>query len=94
LCFSFLFLHTFVHFLSCFCSSSFHIFNLTTANCDDREVWGVDLRPLASCNCGFESAWGHGSLPLVNVVCCQVEVSATGRSLVQRSPTNRMCACE
>ena len=24
---------------------------------------------------------------LVSVVCCQVEVSATGRSLVQRSPT-------
>jgi hypothetical protein len=30
---------------------------------------------------------GHGCLSLVNVVCCQVEVSAPGRSLVQRSPT-------
>jgi hypothetical protein len=30
---------------------------------------------------------GHGCLSLVNVVCCQVEVSATGWSLVQRSPT-------
>jgi hypothetical protein len=27
---------------------------------------------------------------LVSVVCCQVEVSATGRSLVQRSPTDRV----
>jgi hypothetical protein len=30
---------------------------------------------------------GHGCLSLVCVVCCQVEVSATGWSLVQRSPT-------
>jgi hypothetical protein len=29
--------------------------------------------------------------PLVKAVCCQVEVSATDRSLVQRSPTN--CGC-
>ena len=27
-------------------------------------------------------------MPLVSVVCCQAEVSATGRSLVQRSPTD------
>jgi hypothetical protein len=30
---------------------------------------------------------GRGCLSLVSVVCCQVEVSATGWSLVQRSPT-------
>jgi hypothetical protein len=35
----------------------------------------------------FESHRGHGCLFLVSVVCSQVEVSATGRSLVQRSPT-------
>ena len=28
-------------------------------------------------------------MPLVSVVCCQVEVSTRGRSLVQRSPTER-----
>jgi hypothetical protein len=28
----------------------------------------------------------YGYLSLVNVVCCQVEVSATGRSLVEGSP--------
>ena len=30
----------------------------------------------------------HGSVSLVIVEFCQVEVSATGRSLVQRSPTD------
>ena len=30
----------------------------------------------------------HVCLSVVSVVCCQVEVSATGRSLVQRSPTD------
>jgi len=29
---------------------------------------------------------GHGCLSVVNVLCCQVEVSATSWSLVQRSP--------
>ena len=38
-------------------------------------------------DCGFESRRGHGCLSLVSVVRCQVEVSASGRSLVQRSPT-------
>ena len=36
---------------------------------------------------------GHGCLPLVIVVCCQVEVYATGRSLVQRSSTECVCVC-
>jgi hypothetical protein len=27
-------------------------------------------------------------MSVVSVVCCQVEISATGRSLVQRSPTD------
>jgi hypothetical protein len=31
---------------------------------------------------------GHGFMFLVSVVCCQIEVSALGRSLVQRSPTD------
>jgi hypothetical protein len=38
-------------------------------------------------DCGFESHRGHGCLSLMNVVCCEVVVSASGRSLVQRSPT-------
>jgi hypothetical protein len=36
---------------------------------------------------GFESRRQHGYLYLFSVVCCQVEISAMGRSLVQRSPT-------
>ena len=50
----------------------------------DRAV--VGLRPLACGHCGSESHRGHGCLSLVSVVCCQVEVSATGWSLVQMSP--------
>jgi hypothetical protein len=42
---------------------------------------------LAYWDCGFESRRGHGCLSLMSVVCCHVEVSATGWSLVQRSPT-------
>ena len=30
---------------------------------------------------------GHGCLTVVSVVCCQVEISVTSRSLVQMSPT-------
>jgi len=45
-------------------------------------------RPLDCWDRGFESHRGHGCLSLVSVVCCQVEVSATSWSLVQRSPTD------
>jgi hypothetical protein len=36
----------------------------------------------------FESHRVHGCLSVVNVVCCQVDVSATGLSHVQRSSTD------
>jgi hypothetical protein len=48
----------------------------------------VGLRALACWVRGFESRRGHGCLTLVSVVCCQVEVSASDRPLVQRSPTD------
>jgi len=48
---------------------------------------GVGLRPLACWDCGIESRRGHGCLSVVSVVCCQVEVFASCRSLVQRSST-------
>jgi hypothetical protein len=35
----------------------------------------------------FESRRGHGYLSVLSVVCCQVEVSASGWSLVQMSHT-------
>jgi hypothetical protein len=50
------------------------------------------LRPLAYCNCGFESHRGV-AVYSVSVVCCQVAVCASGRSLFQRSPTD-CCAPE
>jgi hypothetical protein len=57
------------------------------ADPDGRAVLDVGLRSLAFRDYGFESRRGHGRLSLVSVVCWQVEVSATGRSLVQRRPT-------
>jgi hypothetical protein len=43
------------------------------------------LAGIADSNLEFESRRGHGCL-FLNVVCCQVEVSVSGWSLVQRSP--------
>ena len=46
-------------------------------------------RSKADClmECGFESRRGHGFVSRESVVCCQVEVSTSGRMLVPRSPT-------
>jgi hypothetical protein len=52
-----------------------------------RMVQGLGLRPLACWDCGFESLQGH-DVSVVSVVCCQLQVAAKGRSLVQRSPTD------
>ena len=56
------------------------------AGAGDRAVSDADMRPHAFWDCGFEYGREYGCLCVVSVVCCQVEVSATGRSLVQ-SPT-------
>ena len=55
-----------------------------------RSHWPCGLRPLACWNCGFEFLRGHGyrSRSRVSVVCCQVDICATDRSLVQRGPTD------
>jgi hypothetical protein len=45
-------------------------------------------------DCGFEFRHRHGCLSLANFVCCQVQVSATGRSLVQRIPIECLYAIE
>jgi len=54
-------------------------------------VCGQSLAGIA----GSDSTGGCGVdvLSLVNVVCCQVEVFAMGRSVVQRSPTMCVCVC-
>jgi hypothetical protein len=43
-----------------------------------RAVQDVGLWQIACWECGFESCRGHICLSSVIVVCCQVEVSATG----------------
>ena len=43
--------------------------------------------PLACWDCVFEFRRVHECLSLGGFLCCRLEVSATGRSLVQRSPT-------
>jgi hypothetical protein len=53
----------------------------------------MGLGSLACWDCGFESHWRHECLSLVNFVCCQTEVSATGLSLVQRSSNECVCVC-
>ena len=45
-------------------------------------------------DCGFEPRKGYGCLSLVSVVSCQVQVSATGRSIVQRHRLWRAIFCD
>ena len=44
----------------------------------------MGLRPLAYWDCGFESCRQHWCLRVASVVCCQVEVSASGADLSPR----------
>ena len=58
---------------------------------DVRSRWLRSLRS-ASVTSGLLGLWvrirqGHGCLSVVGVVCCQVDVSAAGRSFVWRGPT-------
>jgi hypothetical protein len=55
-----------------------YIILFIVADPSGRAVYGVGLWPLAWWDCGFESRRRHGCLSLVSVVCCQVEVSASG----------------
>ena len=67
------------------------VFNLCTADPCGRAYYGVCLRLVNCCDSRIESRRGHGPLSLVSAVCCEVEASATGRSLVQRSHTECVC---
>jgi len=57
-----------------------------------RSRWPKGLRLRYYFDCGLESRRRHGCLSLVSVV-CYVEISAKGRSLVQRSPRVCVCVC-
>ena len=48
------------------------------AHCSGYAVYGIILHSLALRDCGFEFHGGRGCLTLVGVVCCVVEVSASG----------------
>jgi len=61
--------------------------HLVSADPAIRAVSGLGLRPLCCWDFGFEFRLGHGCLSPVNLACFHVEISATDRSLVQRSPT-------
>jgi len=67
--------------------------DIFTADVSGRAVYGVGLRPLAFWDCGFETFRFQGALSLVSVVCCQAEVCATVRSLVQYSLTECVFVC-
>jgi hypothetical protein len=61
--------------------------NHLKTNPNARAVYIVGLQSLDFWDCGFESRRGHACLSLVSAVWCRVEVSASGWSLVKRSPT-------
>jgi hypothetical protein len=61
---------------------------LWTAGPSGRAIQGVGLRPLVCWDCAFASRRWHGRPCLVTVVCCQVGISTSGWSLVQRSPAD------
>jgi len=54
----------------------------------------VGLWPLACWDCGFEFRWQYGCQSLVSVVNCQVEFSATGRSLIQSLTDRGVSLCD
>ena len=70
-----------------------HTQNCLKVNPGGRAFWGLRLRPLACWDCGFESRQGV-DVSLVSVVFCQVEVSASGWSLVQRSLECSAAVCD
>jgi hypothetical protein len=70
--------------LTVLCNISF--VNLRRPDHYGRAIKGLCLRQLACWDCGFKSRRGNGYLSLVSGLGCQLEVSATGLSLVQRNP--------
>jgi hypothetical protein len=66
-------------------------FLMVNYNGADPSGHAVGLRSPAYWDCGFEPRREYGCLSLVSVLYCQVEVLTTGRSVVQRSPTDCVC---
>jgi len=56
-------------------------------NTSGHVVQGLGLWLFACWESRFESRWRHGCLSVVSALCCPVEVSVMGQSLMQGSPT-------
>jgi len=66
----------------------YYILSMDTHYLGSWSQWPhVGLRPIASWDCSFDSRRGNSCLSLVSIVCCQVELTASGWSHFQRSPT-------
>jgi len=63
---------------------------IPAAACSQAWVCGRSIAVIA----GSNPAGGHGCLSLVSIVCCPVEVSATGLSLVQSNSTENVSVTE
>jgi hypothetical protein len=82
-----------VHFtvaINCVCWRFYVFLRCRVSVCWSRWSRGLRLRSAVArlLRFGFESRRGHGCLLVAIVVFCQVEVSATSWSLVQRSPSD------
>ena len=75
-------------------SSLFVSFVFLASRCRTRWPCGLRRRSPASLLLGLRLRIPSGCLSVVTVVCCKVEVSETGRSLVQRSPIERVFVIE
>jgi len=61
-----------------------------TVDLGGRAVLGVGMLPFACWDGKFEFRWRHAYLSLVSILCFffQVQVSVSGESLAQKSPTD------
>jgi hypothetical protein len=76
------------------CHGIHHLKPIPVAARSKPSAFSRALAGIVGSNPAAAAGGGHGCLSLVSVVCCQVEVSATGRSPVQRSPTDcGVCLC-
>jgi hypothetical protein len=64
---------------------------LSRADPGGRAIYGLRTAAPLLLEIWFRILPGYGCLFLVSVECCHVQVSASGRSLVWRSPTECVC---
>jgi hypothetical protein len=69
---------------TCFTINCVFLVSIAVVALSNAKVCGCTL----ACDCGFEFRRDHGGLSVVGVSCLQVVVTATSRSLIQRSPTD------